>query len=228
MGSSGQSVVASMPLASTICGAVRRVPSARRSVPSSSMASTFACSTRIASPPWRAASAPRSARRGCRRPALRARPRGLCAMRVRRAPVRLRRAGGFRCRARSRCCLRSASAISSSFAAIQRVPQALYAQSSGMRGARARHRAVESRLNASSAGLSSITTRWPMPAPVAPPMRASSTSTRRPACASACAQAAPTMPAPMTITSASMPAGVRAGCPIRKDLRRRPAAWPRR
>jgi len=108
--------------------------------------------------------------------------------------------------ARRPAALASAPAISSALAAIQSVPQLAYAQpgrSAFMRGPQACHWSSEAWLSASSAALSSITTRWPMPACVAPPRRASSTRTDNPALASRCAQAAPTMPAPMTITSAA-------------------------
>ena len=93
------------------------------------------------------------------------------------------------------------SAISSASAATHSVPQGSSSTSRGSDRARWAQRCREKDVSANCASESSITTMWPMAAPVAPPPAKadSRTVTWQPASASASAQAAPTMPAPTTI-----------------------------
>jgi hypothetical protein len=70
--------------------------------------------------------------------------------------------------AASRRCFSPATAISSSLSASHSVPQPRQAQASGIRGVMARQRASDHADSASSAGSSSMHTRWPIPAAVAP------------------------------------------------------------
>ena len=93
-------------------------------------------------------------------------------------------------------------ASSSSSAATQSVPHGSSSTSAGSDGTRSVQSRREYAVSANCASESSITTRWPIAAPVAPaPGKAASrTLTRHPASASASAHAAPTTPAPTTIT----------------------------
>ena len=91
-------------------------------------------------------------------------------------------------------------------AATHSVPQGSSSISGGSDPADSAHRRREKDVSANCASESSITTRWPMAAPVAPaPAKADSrTVTWQPALASASAQAAPTMPAPTTIAEGAL------------------------
>ena len=146
----------------------------------------------------------RAAGRPRRRPARAARPRARAADSARASRVRADRAP----RSRSPCSRRAAASRAPHRArARPPPPRSCRTRRTPPRaaasGASSRHSATESVVSASCAGESSITTRWPIPAAVAPlaAYRASSTSTRSPSPASARAHAAPTIPAPTTIAS---------------------------
>ena len=135
-------------------------------------------------------------------------------------------------------CLSITASICSAFSATQIVPHASYSTALGSDGISSRHSSMDSAVSASCSGESSIATRCPMPAAVVPPpaKAASSTVTESPSRASACAQAAPTMPAPTTM---AWPADAltrprtrrrrrRWGCRSGTDPSHRTAAYTRR
>src|SRR5208283_5016696 len=98
---------------------------------------------------------------------------------------------------------RRAAASSSGSAATQTVPHCKYSASAGNSGASSCHNCRDQAVSRNWGSESCMTTRWPMPAAVAPaPGKAgSATATRSPERVSSRAQAAPTMPAPAMTTS---------------------------